>query len=179
MKPMSVVLFRVLALALSLVAGAAFAHDYTVGSLAIGHPWARATPKGAPVAGGYMTIANKGTMVDRLVGGSADFATRVEIHQMTMEQGVMKMRPLKDGIEIKPGATVECKPGSYHLMFISPKQPLVQGQSVKATLKFDRAGPLDVEFSVEGLGANAPSDMPGMPAMAPKDAPKGMAPMGH
>jgi copper(I)-binding protein len=175
MKPAFRVLFRILAIGVSLVAGPAFAHDYTVGSLAIGHPWARATPKGAPVAGGYMTIANKGSEADRLVGGSADFATRVEIHQMTMEQGVMKMRPLKDGLEIKPGASVELKPGSYHLMFISPKQPLVQGQSVKATLKFDKAGPLDVEFTVEGLGANPPSDMPGMPGMSPK----GMGPMGH
>jgi copper(I)-binding protein len=131
----------------------AVAHEYKVGSLEIGHPWARATPKGATVAGGYMTITNKGPQSDRLVGFSSAVADRFEIHEMSMDGGVMKMRPLPDGLEIKPGQKVELKPGSYHLMFMQLKQPLEKDKRVKGTLRFEKAGALDVEFAVEAVGA--------------------------
>src|SRR5688572_28791206 len=90
-------------------ASSAAAHEYNLGPLKIGHPWARATPKGATVAGGYLKITNTGTAPDRLVGGSAAFAGRSEIHEMSEEGGVMKMRHLPRGIEIRPGETVELK----------------------------------------------------------------------
>ena len=88
----------------------AHAEDVTVGSLKISAPWARATPKGASVGGGYMKITNTGTAPDRLIGGSTDVASSFEVHEMKMEGGVMKMRPVAGGIEIKPGQTVDARP---------------------------------------------------------------------
>jgi periplasmic copper chaperone A len=133
------------------------AHEYKASSLEIRHPWARATPKGAAVAGGYMTIINRGDSADRLVGGSSPAAGKFEIHEMKMEQGVMKMRPLDHGLEIKGGATVEFKPGSYHIMFMNLKAPFEQGQRVKGTLIFEKAGPVEVEYTVEAIGATPPA----------------------
>jgi copper(I)-binding protein len=146
--PRKLLLAAVLALMPSLLA----AHEYKLGSLEIVHPWARATPKGASVAGGYLKITNKGTTPDRLVGGSAAFAGKFEIHEMKMTAGVMQMRPLPEGVEIKPGETVELKPGSYHLMFLNLKEPLQQGQSAKGTLVFEKAGPIQVEYKIEPIG---------------------------
>jgi copper(I)-binding protein len=148
----------VLAVAALFMAGPAHAHDFTVGALKIEHPWARATPKGAQVAGGYLKITNTGKEPDRLVGGSVAFAGRFEIHEMAMDGGVMKMRALPKGLEIKPGQTVELKPGSFHLMFMELKQPLVKDQMPrpKGTLMFEKAGKVEVEFAVEAIGG-APS----------------------
>lgn len=139
---------------LCLSASAVSAHEYKVGNLQIGHPWSRATPKGATLAAGYLKITNNGSTPDRLVGGSADFANRFEIHEMAMEGSVMKMRSLPNGIEIKPGETVELKPGGYHLMFPALKAPLEQGKKVKGTLRFEKAGSVDVEYAVEAIGAS-------------------------
>ena len=131
------------------------AHDYQVGPIAIDHPWTRATPKNAPVAGGYMKITNTGTTPDRLTGGATDAAKKFEIHEMKMDGGVMKMRELPDGLEIPAGATVELTPGSYHVMMKNPLKPFVQGERVKASLTFEKAGKIDVEFAVEAMGAGA------------------------
>jgi periplasmic copper chaperone A len=141
------------------------AEDVTAGSLKISAPWARATPKGASIGGGYMKITNTGNAPDTLIGGSTDAATRFEIHEMSMDNGVMKMRALDKGLEIKPGQTVEFKPGGYHVMFVGLKSGLTQGQNVKATLEFAKAGKVDVEFTVQGIGAmtgGGGHDMPGM-----------------
>lgn len=154
-----------LALCAMLIAPAV-AHEYTVGSLHIGHPWSRATPKGAAIGAGYLKITNNGTAPDRLLGGSSEAAKSFELHVMSMENGVMKMRPVEGGIEIKPGETVEFKPESYHAMFVGLKEPLVQGHRVKATLDFEKAGKVAVEFVVESIGARQGNDdhaMPGMP----------------
>ena len=148
-----------------LVVSPAFAHDFTVGSLKIAHPWTRATPKGASVGGGYMKITNTGTAPDRLVGGASDVSTHVEIHEMKMDNGVMKMRPVANGLEIKPGQTVEFMPGGYHVMFMGLKQQLVQGQHLTATLQFEKAGKVDVDFAVEGIGAQSPGPAGGDHAM--------------
>jgi periplasmic copper chaperone A len=137
--------------------GHAMAESYTVGSLEIGSPWTRATPKGATVAGAYLTISNKGTASDRLIGGSSAIAARFEVHSMVMEQGVAKMRPVTGGLEIKPGETVELKPGSLHVMLLGLKQPLAKGDKVKGTLEFEKAGKVEIEYAVEALGATAPA----------------------
>jgi periplasmic copper chaperone A len=137
----------------ALSAGAAFAEDYKVGALEIDNPWSRAIPKGAKVAAGYMTIKNTGTEPDRLVSGSTPVAGKLEIHEMTMDKGVMKMRPLAAGLEIKPGETVELKPESFHLMLTNLKQPIEKGKPFAASLVFEKAGPVDVEFAVEAVGA--------------------------
>ncbi|MBR1220110.1 DUF1775 domain-containing protein [Bradyrhizobium sp. U87765 SZCCT0131] len=128
---------------------------YKAGDLTITAPWTRATPGGAKIGGGYLKITNNGKSVDRFVGGSAPFAGRVEIHEMSMTDGVMKMRPLPNGLEIKPGETVELKPGGFHVMFMDLKQPFKQGDSLKTTLEFEKAGKVDVNFSVNGVGAGA------------------------
>jgi periplasmic copper chaperone A len=145
------------AVALSIWAGGAVAEDYSTGTIQIGKPWTRATPKGATVAGGYMTISNKGSAPDRLLGGSAAVAGRFEIHSMVTEQGVAKMRPVEGGLEIKPGETVELKPGSFHVMLMGLKQPLEKGQKVKGTLEFEKAGKVDIEYAVEALGVTSPA----------------------
>jgi copper(I)-binding protein len=141
------------ALAALLWSGAACAHDYKIGQLSIAHPWTRATPKGARVAGGYLTITNMGNTADKLIGGTFELAGRLEIHQMRMDGGVMTMRPLDGGLELKPNAQVELKPGSLHFMFVDLKRPLEQGQRIKATLIFEKAGTIEVEFVVEAMGA--------------------------
>jgi copper(I)-binding protein len=140
------------------------AEDATVGSLKISAPWARSTPKGASVGGGYMKITNTGTAPDRLVGGSTDISSRFEVHEMKMEGGVMKMRPLANGLEIKPGQTVTLDPSGYHVMFVGLKKQLMQGDHFKATLDFANAGKVDLDFSVAGIGAKTggADAMPGM-----------------
>lgn len=136
------------AAALFAAAVAADAHDYKVGNLEIVHPVARATPPGAPVSGGYMTIRNTGSEADRLVGGSADFAGKVEVHEMAMDGEVMKMRQLEDGLEIPAGGEVVLKPGGYHVMFMQMKDQLKPDTSRKATLVFEKAGEVEVDFHV-------------------------------
>jgi copper(I)-binding protein len=147
---------------LALAVVSAHARDYKAGSLDIADPWSRATPKGASVAAGYMKISNTGTTADRLVGGSSDAAAGFEVHEMTMDNGIMKMRALKGGLEIKPGETVELKPGSFHVMLVDVKKPLTPGEHVKATLMFEKAGSVNVEFEVRAMGAESGQGMPGM-----------------
>jgi copper(I)-binding protein len=142
------------ALLLALLATATQAHDYTAGSIGIDHPWTRATPKNAPVAGGYLKITNTGTTPDRLTGGSVEVAKRFEIHEMKMDGGVMKMRELKDGLDIAAGATVELRPGSYHIMMMNLSRPLSKGEKVKGSLTFEKAGKVEVEFAVEAIGGS-------------------------
>ena len=155
MKPTPVLL----AAAICLLAGSAMAEDAKIGALEIIHPWARATPKGASIGAAYATIKNTGSVPDRLVGGTMVGATSVEVHEMTMEDGVARMRPVKGGLEIKPGETVELKPGSLHVMFVGLKKPLAAGDHVNGTLVFEKAGTLNVEYEVLAMGA---TPMPGM-----------------
>ena len=138
------------------VSPAAAAGDYDVGSIHISQPWSRATPKGAAAGAGYMTLTNKGAAPERVSCVSDDASAQCQIHSMTMEGGVMKMPPVDGGLEIKPGEPGTLKPGAYHMMFLSLKHPLEQGGRVKATLKFDHAGTIDVEFPVLAIGAAAP-----------------------
>lgn len=127
--------------------------SYKLGDLLIQAPWARATPAGAKVGGAYLKITNNGTQPDRLVGGSLTGAREVEVHEMSMANNVMKMRHLKDGLEIKPGQTVELKPGGYHLMLTGLSDGLKQGQKVKGSLTFEKAGTVEVEYTVAPVGA--------------------------
>jgi periplasmic copper chaperone A len=152
----------ILAAAVALIAGPGLAETYKAGAIQIEQPWARATPKGATIGAGYMKITNTGSEADRLMGGSVPFAQRLEVHSMTMEQGVMKMREVKDGLEIKPGETVELKPGGYHVMFVGLKEPLKQGEDLTVTLKFAKAGTVEVKYPVEAIGAGGPAGGQGM-----------------
>jgi copper(I)-binding protein len=140
------------------LAAPALAEEVKVGDLVITQAWSRATPGGAKVGGGYQTIENKGATPDRLIGGSADVASNVQVHEMAVNNGVMTMRPLDKGLTIEPGKTVKLAPGGYHLMLMDLKgPPLKQGDQVPVTLEFERAGKVTVSLDVEGVGAQAPT----------------------
>jgi copper(I)-binding protein len=126
---------------------------YRVGPLVVAAPWSRATPGGAKVAGGYMRITNTGTEPDRLVGGTFAAAGRFEVHQMSVTDGVMRMRPVEHGLEIEPGGTVELKPGGYHAMLLDLKRPLKEGDAVPGTLQFEKAGTVAITYAVGSIGA--------------------------
>jgi periplasmic copper chaperone A len=153
---MSSAVRHALAMAIGLaVAGAipALAQEYKAGAIRIEGPWLRATPSGAQVAGGYMKIENAGKEPDRLIGGTTGAAGKLEIHEMKMDGSVMRMRELPKGLEVKPGQSVELKPGSYHLMLVDLKQPLKDGDKVTGTLLFEKAGKVEIEYAVRGLGS--------------------------
>jgi periplasmic copper chaperone A len=144
------------------------ADDVKAGDLVISQAWSRATPGGAKVGGGYLTVENKGSTPDRLIGGSADIAGKVQVHEMSMNNGVMTMRPVDGGLVIEPGKTVKLTPGGYHLMLLDLKGPLKQGEKLPITLEFEKAGKVSVTFDVRGIGAMGPAgpgqmDMKKMP----------------
>jgi copper(I)-binding protein len=148
------------ALGLCLAAIPALAQDVKNGDLTIERAWARATPKGADIGAGYLEIRNAGAAPDRLTGGSADFASGVEVHEMKMDNGVMKMRQVQGGLEIPAHGSVKLAPSGMHLMFTGLKRPLVKGETIKATLTFEHAGPVAVDFPVQGIGAAGPAASP-------------------
>ena len=135
----------------------ASAEEIKVGSLTVSQAWSRATPKGAKVGAGYLKITNLGSNIDRLVEAKSVMAGRVEIHTMKMDNGVMKMRRLANGVELPAGKTVELKPGGRHLMFMGLTEGFKKGHPFKVTLVFERAGKLELEFGVEAIGAMAPT----------------------
>jgi len=149
-------LFALISL-LALAGAPAHAQQVKAGDLIITQAWSRATPGGAKIAGGYLTIENKGTSPDRLLSGSGDIAGKVEIHEMAMNNGVMTMRPLDKGLAIEPGKTVKLAPGGYHLMLMDLKKPLKQGDKVPLTLEFEKAGKAALSLDVQGVGAKAPA----------------------
>jgi copper(I)-binding protein len=155
------------------IAAPALAEEVKAGDLVITQAWSRATPGGAKVAGGYLTIENKGSTPDRLIGGSADVADKVQVHQMTMNNGVMTMRPLDQGLTIEPGKTVKLAPSGYHLMLLDLKSPLKRGDKVPVILEFEKAGKVTVSFDVQGVGAPAPATAP---SSGSKKDMKGMTP---
>jgi copper(I)-binding protein len=126
---------------------------FKAGDIVVEAPWSRATPGKSTVGAGYMKITNTGKETDRLIGGSADIAKSFEVHEMAMSGDVMKLRHLAKGLEIKPGQTVELKPGGYHIMFMGLQKPLKQDETMKGTLVFERAGTIAVEYKIMPIGA--------------------------
>jgi periplasmic copper chaperone A len=156
----------------TLLAAPARAQEVKAGDLVITQAWSRATPGGAKVAGGFLTIENKGSAPDRLIGGSVDVAGKVQVHEMAVTNGVMTMRPLDNGLTIEPGKTVKLAPGGYHLMMLDLKSPLKQGGTLPVTLEFERAGKVAVSFDIQGVGAPGPGAAnSGAPAMDMKKTP--------
>ena len=146
-----------MALLACLVVAPACAEDVKAGDLVISQPWSRATPGGAKMGAGYLTIENKGSAVDKLVSVSGDVAGKIEVHEMATTDGVMKMRPLDKPLAIEPGKTVKLAPGGYHLMMMDLKSPLKQGDKVPLTLQFEKAGKVPVTLDVQAVGAPGPS----------------------
>lgn len=137
--------------------GPVSAQQVKAGDLVLDQAWARATPGGAKVGGGYLTIQNRGATPDKLIGGSSSAAAEVEVHEMTMKGGVMTMRPVKNGLSIPPGKSITFSPGGYHVMFLELKNPLKKGDKVPVTLTFEKAGKVNVTFEIQGIGAMGPS----------------------
>lgn len=134
-------------------------HAQTSGTISIEQPFTRATPGNSKVGAGYLTIVNKGSEADRLVSASSPAADKVEVHEMTMQDGVMKMRALAGGLPVEAGKTVALTPGGNHLMLMGLKAPLKQGGKVPVTLKFEKAGAIDVTLDVQAIGARSPGGM--------------------
>lgn len=135
------------------------ANQFVLGELVIDHPYTRATPPNAKVAGGYLTITNNGNEADRFIAASAEFSDRVEIHKMEIKNDIMKMMPIPEGLEIPAGGSVELKPGSFHLMFMSISSPLVEGEMQKVTLEFEKSGKVEISLAIVGFNGKASHDM--------------------
>jgi copper(I)-binding protein len=149
-----------LALALGVAAASlaapAQAESVRVGDIVVETPWSRATPGGAKVAGGYVTLINEGDAPDRLIGGTAEIADRFEVHSMEMVDGVARMAPVEGGLEIPPGGSVTLAPGGYHIMFMGLERPLAAGETFTGTLVLERAGEVPVTWTVGPLGSREP-----------------------
>ena len=143
-------------IAAGLTAARAHASDYNVGSIHITQPWARATPKGASTGAAYLTVANGGAAPDRLSCLASEVSATCQIHSMSIDNGVMKMRPVEGGLEIPPGETITLKPSGLHLMLVDLKHALEPGKTVEATLRFEKAGTVKVDFPIAAIGASAP-----------------------
>ena len=144
--------FLSLIAATALLASPVWAQDYKLGSLEITQPWTRATAPTAKAGGGFLTITNKGATPDRLIAARSTASAKVEIHEMKMDGNVMRMRELDKGLEILPGATVELKPGGYHIMFMELKAPFAKDAKVPVTLVFEKAGSIEVPLAVQAIG---------------------------
>lgn len=126
-----------------------------VGELTLSAPFSRATLPNAPVAVGFLTIANGGAEDDRLLSASSEVAGETQIHEMVVFDDVMRMRPLPGGLPIPAGGTVELAPGGFHLMLMDLRRPLVEGTTVEVTLTFERAGRVVVPLAVGATDAEA------------------------
>jgi copper(I)-binding protein len=144
-----------LALLLAL-AGPAAAAPVAVGALTLDAMWTRATPPGAPTAGGYLTITNTGTEADTLIAVSSPLAGMSDIHAMEAKDGVMTMHPIEGGLPIPPGGTVTLAPSGFHIMFMGLTGALKQGDTLPVTLTFAKAGKVDLAFPILAIGAKGP-----------------------
>lgn len=145
--------WTVAAVTVALCAGSASANEYKLGSLQVGHPWTRVTP--GKTGSAYLSVTNTGAEIDRLVGASSPAADKAELHTHQMDGDVMRMRPVQ-AIEVPPGESAVLKPGGLHIMLLGLKAPIRVGMRVPLTLRFEKAGNVDVELSVETVGATEP-----------------------
>jgi len=134
----------------------AAAQEFSAGAIKVSKVWTREVPAGAKVAAGFMTITNTGKEPDTLIGGTVPFAAKFEVHEMKMDGGIMQMRQLSPGLVLKPGETVVLRPGSFHVMFMDLTGEPKKGTPAKGTLIFEKAGKIDVEYTVEGIGVREP-----------------------
>lgn len=156
MQLRSLLSFAVIALACGFVN----AQEYKLKDLRLENPYARATVPGQPAGGAFVTIENTGKIADKLIAVSSPVAKSVQIHTMSMEGNVMKMREVPQ-IELKPSEKLVMKPGDgYHVMLIGLTKPLNAGDKFPLTLTFERAGKVEVSVTVQDR--NMPSGAQGM-----------------
>ncbi len=142
--------------ALLLMAAPAIAAPLTVGSLTLYAMWTRATPPGAPSAGGYLTITNTGSEADTLITVASPVAGMADVHVMETKDGVMTMHGLDGGLPIPAGQTVTLAPGGFHIMFMGLTGALKQGETLPVTLTFAKAGKIETSFPILPIGAKGP-----------------------
>jgi len=136
-------------LSLITISSSVLAYEYKIGKLEIDHPYIRVTT-GTNVSAGFVTIENEGDQPDKLLSVTdVSFAKQVEIHETTMDNNVMKMRPLNQGLTIPAKSKVQLKPGSYHIMFMGLAEPIVKNKKYKASLNFEQSGSITIEFNAE------------------------------
>ena len=138
-----------------LAAPPALAHGYEKSDLHVRHPWARATLSGGKVAAGYMEIRNSGREPDRLVGASTPYAERVELHAVERRGDGAKTREVK-ALDLPARRRLILRPGGSHLSIVGLKAPLARGERFPLTLRFERAGELQVEIEVQPAEAKRP-----------------------
>jgi copper(I)-binding protein len=150
-----------MAAALAALALPAIAQDAPVhvelGPLVLSGYWTRATPPGAPTAGGYLAIDNQGGDADRLIAVATPAAETSEIHEMAVTDNRMTMRPVEGGVEIPAGGSVSLEPGGLHLMFIGLAAPLAAGETLPVTLTFEKAGTVDLALPIFPIGSKGPA----------------------
>ncbi len=149
-------------------ANAAQAQEYHSKDLTISNSWARPAGEGQYSAV-YLTIKNAGQEADTFISAESPVAEKTQVHETRNEDGVMKMRAVKDGIEIKPGSSLEFKPGGYHIMLLGLKKTLEAGATAPLTITLAKAGAISMEIKVEKTAPGAaeahPMDMHGMKGM--------------
>jgi hypothetical protein len=151
---------------LAVVSQWACAHSFTVGALNIDHPWARSTVAQISNGAAYLTVVNHGQNADRLLSIESPVANKVQIHISSMDNGVMRMRPVEGGVKIEAGASVKFAPGGMHIMLIDLKQPLRVGTEFPLTMHFEHAGITTVRVRIEDGMADMKMPMP-MPMSMP------------
>jgi copper(I)-binding protein len=142
------------------------AHEYSNRGITVAHPWARATPGGAKVGGAFLEIKAAAGTSDRLIAARSPVAGAAEIHNHTMEGGIARMRRV-DALAIAAGKSVVLAPGGYHVMLMELKQPLKEGDLFKLTLVFEKAGAIEVDATVEPIGATGPHGFDHQPGAEP------------
>lgn len=141
---------RLLMLATALfLAAPALAHEIVAGDLQIIHPHIPQPAASAKTAGGFMAIVNTGAEAERLIGVESAIAAKSEVHESKVDaDGVGTMNHI-DALEIPAGGTVSLERGGYHIMFMGLTGPLTEGEMHKATLIFEKAGRVEIEFQVD------------------------------
>jgi len=153
----------VLSIAFAYVCSQAASHEYTSKGVTVAHPWARATPGGARVGSVYLEVRAQRGRGDKLIAARSPVAGNAEIHSHVMEQGIAKMRRV-DAVAVPGGQSIVLQPSGYHIMLMDLKQPLNEGDLTKVTLVFEMAGEIEVDATVEPIGATGPhgfSEQPG------------------
>lgn len=135
---------------------AVLAHSYKTGAISIAHPWSRQTAPGQSVGGGFLVVNNASDREDRLVSITSPASVDVQLHTMSMDNGVMRMRQVTGGLTVPAHGKLELKPGSFHVMFIGLKAPFTLGARIPATLTFKHAGTVKVFFAVEPITSTGP-----------------------
>ncbi len=121
-------------------------------AIEVDQPWARATPPGSTLSAAFMTLTSSADQSDRLLEASSPSAGRVEIHETRMVGDVMQMRQIEQGLSIDAGSTVTLEPGGLHLMLLDLRAPLLAGESLPLTLRFEHAGEIVVDVSIRAPG---------------------------